>query len=107
MTKDELLKENERLRKKLSPLEDPAFTERLALKLASVSLRGQVREIRGQDHVVVVPKDLFRALFNAEPDQKDLTNMARSLQAMCWERYAHNGMRMFIMPLTEYLEAQQ
>lgn len=104
---DELLAENARLRQKLSPLEDKEFTAKLAVALGKVDLSQYKRGFRGQDHVVVKPGELFFQAFGVEPNLRDVTNMGRSLQAMCWERSAKAGQILYVMPWTEYLETQQ
>ena len=104
---NEMAEEIRRLRKKISPLEDPNFTAVLALKLGRVDLRGRVQKIRGKDHVVVFPRALYEELFNEIPGQHEVQQMTRSLLAMCWERYVKQGVRMMVMPLDEYLETLQ
>lgn len=104
---EKLLKENEYLRRKLSPLEDKEFTKRLAVAMGKIDLSQYKRGFRGQDHVVVKPGELFFQAFGIEPTLADVTNTGRSLQAMCWERSAKAGQLLYVMPWAEYLESQQ
>ena len=104
---DELLKENMRLREKLSPLENKAFTQELAIKLASINLaENHMRLFRGSNYVVVTP-GAIADMCGYERTIPNLTNIGRSLQAMCWERSALHGNLVFVMPLQEYLDGVQ
>lgn len=97
----ELLEENAMLRRKLSPLEDPEFTDELSRKLAIADLNKYIRKFRKTPHVVVSLRDIAKVC-SLDEDKATLTNIGRSLQALCWERSAINGNLVFVMPLEEY-----
>lgn len=106
-TYDELKAENEKLRHKLSPLEDPEFTRALALKLGPQSLLPYQQRFRKGDYIVISPADVAELCGLDRHNIRTVTNVARSLQAMCWERSAKGGNLLFVMPLQEYLESRQ
>lgn len=106
MKYEDLEKENAMLRRKLSPLEDPEFTKMLALRLGGVSLLHYQRKFRRADYIVVSLHDIARSC-DLSTDKPTLTNIARSLQALCWERSAIGGNLVFVMPLQEYKDGLQ
>lgn len=104
----ELLAENAMLRRKLSPLEDPEFTRKLAMAMSKVDLMEFCRPYRKGEYVVVEPKTIAKRCFgDMAPQLPLLTNIGRSMQAMCWERSAINGRLVFVMPRREYEDGQQ
>lgn len=106
MTYEDLKKENAMLRRKLSPLEDPKFTDDLALRLGPLDLAQYKRKFRKSEYVVLSLSEVAR-ICALPHDKPTLTNIARSLQAMCWERSAIGGNLVFVMPLKEYMEGMQ
>lgn len=105
----ELLAENAMLRRKLSPMEDPEFTRQLAVELAEVDLMEFCRQYRkGGEYIVVEPKTIAKVCFGDEaPNLPLLTNIGRSLQALCWERSAINGRLVFVMSRKEYEDGRE
>lgn len=104
----ELLAENAMLRRKLSPLEDPEFTRQLALAMAKADFQDCLRPFRKDFYVVITPKLVAERCFgDVAPQLPLLTNIGRSLQALCWERSAINGNLVFVMPREEYENGQQ
>lgn len=101
MDTEALIREIERLRAKLSPLEDKKFTEKLALLMADKDLTKFKRKHRRKDFIVVSPSDIAD-ICGLPHELHVITNIGRSLQAMCWERSAVNGKLVFVMPLEEY-----
>lgn len=101
MNIEQLEIEVERLRHKLSPLEDKKFTAKLVMLMADKDLMQFKRKYRRKDHIVVTPKDVAD-LCGLPAELPVLTNIGRSLQALCWERGATNGQLVFVMPLEEY-----
>lgn len=107
MNYEELKQENERLRRKLSPLEDPKFTQMLGMKLAGIDLRDNYQRLfRKKNYIVVTPGEIAD-LCGLPRELPVLTNIGRSLQAMCWERSALHGNLVFVMPLKEYEDGIQ
>lgn len=93
------------LRHKLSPLQNPEFTEAVADRLALTNLSSYNRKFRGGEYVTVTLGEMWRALWpEVVPDRRSLTNLGRSLQALLWERSALHGEVVFVMPLEEYHE---
>jgi len=106
MNTEQLKREVERLKHKLSPMEDKEFTKKLAILLAGKDLLQFQTKFRKSDYLMVTPREIAM-LCGLPQDLHVLTNVGRSLQAMCWERSALHGNLVFVMPLTEYKEAQQ
>jgi hypothetical protein len=106
MNREELEQENARLRRKLSPLEDPVFTEELRAKLSGIDLNQFQRSFRGGPHIILKPNEVWVMAFNTTPSNRDITVMGRSLQAMGWERSALHGQRIFVMKQEEYNEQE-
>lgn len=106
MNQLDLAKEVERLRHKLSPMEDKEFTAKLALLMADKDLLQFKTKFRKKDYIVVTPREV--AMLCGLPHELPVyTNIGRSLQAMCWERSALHGNLIFVMPYDEYLESIQ
>ena len=101
MNVEQLQQEVERLRSKLSPLEDKEFTKKLAILLAGKDLLKFKRKFRRGTYIVVAPRDIAE-ICGLPCEMHVLTNIGRSLQAMCWERSAKNGTLLFVMPIEEY-----
>lgn len=106
MNYEELLEENARLRRKLSPLEDTDFTAKLAVRMGALNLSDRVRKFRRGKYVVITPREVAE-LCGLSTDMPTLTNIGRSLQAMCWERSALNGNLVFVMSVEEYQNGLQ
>lgn len=106
MNREELEKENARLRRKLSPLEDPVFTEKLKAALSGIDLNQFQRSFRGGPHIILRPNELWLMAFKTQPSNREMTVMGRSLQALGWERSALHGQRIFVMRQEEYDEYQ-
>jgi len=92
----------ERLRKKLSPLEDSEFTDKIKPRLGEADFSPFVRSFKGVECVVLSPREAHRLLLdNADPDLHELTLMGRSLQALLWERSYLKGILVFTKTLQE------
>lgn len=83
-------------------MEDKAFTATLIKAMAGLDLSEYRTKFRGADYIAVTPKQIGVLCFGSEPNKPTATNIARSLQALCWERSAINGHLLFVMPLEEY-----
>ncbi len=95
----------ERLRHKLSPLENKEFTEKLTPLLCREQLTPFIREYRGVECVVLRPKDALELLHPGEDHTlRTLTIVGRSLQALLWERSYLRGELIFTKPITEVEE---
>lgn len=103
MGNKDLKKELERLRRKLSPLEDPEFTEFLQGKMKDLDLSPFQRSFRRAEYIVVTPGQIAE-LCGLAPLRPTITNIGRSLQALCWERSALHGQLVFVMSIGEYHE---
>lgn len=101
---EELEQEVAMLRRKLSPLENKEFTALLAEKLEHTDLLSKQRNFRGGNYIVVFPKEFWFELYGEEGNSYQLTNLGRSLQALCWERSAINGHLCFVKEVEEYRE---
>lgn len=84
----------ERLRKKLSPLEDRGVTDKVAAAMVGVDLTPYLRRFKGEDTLVLSLKEMWEALFpNEQANLHDYTVLGRSLQALLWERsYLQGGL---------------
>ena len=105
-TYNQLLAENERLRRALAPAVDAKMLGEVEEGMKHVDLRRHVRTIRGKDHVAVTPKDLYQLLFCEVGSVRDITDLGRSLDALGWQRYAHNGVRYFVLPMGDYIDSR-
>lgn len=101
MDVEQLMKEVERLRHKLSPLEDKEFTRVLAGLMGGEDLGRFEKKFRKSRYIVVTPREIAEVC-GLPQELHVLTNIGRSLQAMCWERSAINGTLVFVMPVEEY-----
>jgi hypothetical protein len=97
----------ERLMRLISPLEDPAVTsmirQGLEYAISSKDTLPLHRHMRGnKKYHRVVPTELWKALFGTAPDNKELTQLGRSLQALLWERSARNGLTVYIKSVEDF-----
>jgi hypothetical protein len=102
-TYEELKAEVERLRAKLSPLEDRSFTRQLKPMINEVNLQPF---ISGKKYVVR-PGDLFERLWGVPGTTHQLATLGRSLQAMGWVRSAMRGNLVFTMTVEEFDHVQE
>jgi hypothetical protein len=93
--------ECERLRSRLSPLENKAMTESFLQNQPIVWMRGQVRTHNGVPAVVVQLPELWRKAFGGTPSAKNLTELGRTLVALGWMRTKRNGLLWFALPKNE------
>lgn len=93
----------ERLRHKISPLEDKDFTQQEVLpRLKAADLKGFERRYKGQKCIVLTPSDAWGLLFpEKEGNLHEFTVLGRSLQALLWERSYLRGMLVFTKTLQE------
>lgn len=95
----------DKLKRKLSPLEDPKLTAQLSLKLASIDLMPYKRDTRRGPYIVVTPALISELVFgDPQPTSRQASAIGRSLQAMLWERSSRSGVLVYLMPLEEYKE---
>jgi len=95
-TYEELQSENLRLKRAISPMEDPIYTAELEAKLAVIDLSEYKRNFRGAEHYIIYADQLWADIYGEAPNKHDVTVMGRSLQALLWERSALNGTRVFV-----------
>lgn len=95
-TYEELQEENQKLKRAISPLEDPVFTAELEEKLKDLDLSEHTRPFRGEEYYVLSPSELWKELYDEKPNTHDVTVLGRSLQALLWERSALHGARVFV-----------
>jgi hypothetical protein len=92
----------ERLRHKISPLEDKTFTESIIPRLHKVDLTPYMRRYKGMECVVLTPSEAWEALFPRKTyTLHDLTVLGRSLQALLWERSYLRGNLVFTKTMKE------
>lgn len=101
-SREELMKEVEALRKKLSPLEDKEFTREFLEAAKDADFEQYTRNFRGAPHIVLDPQEVWRLVFGTEPNKHDIMVLGRTLQALMWERSALSGARIFVKTLEEY-----
>jgi len=106
-TYEELVEENTKLRRKLSPLEDKDFTDEVVMRMAGLDLNDHERSFRGKQYIVIYPAEMFKLLFGRVGNSFEVTKLGRSLQALCWERSALHGDLCFVMEVDEYRETLQ
>lgn len=94
----------DKLKRKLSPLEDPKLTAELSLKLASIDLMPYKKDLRRGAYIVVTPALIHELVYGSTPTSRQASAIGRSLQAMLWERSALSGDLVFVMPIEEYEE---
>lgn len=92
----------QRLRSKISPLEDKKFTERITPLLEGADFAPYERKFRGKKCVVITPNEVWDIILPLErPNLHDLTVLGRSLQALLWERSYLRGNLVFTKTLQE------
>lgn len=94
----------DKLKRKLSPLEDPKLTAELSLKLAKIDLMPYKKTMRRGTYIVVTPALISELVYGRHPTSREASAIGRSLQAMLWERSALSGDLVFVMPVDEYKE---
>jgi hypothetical protein len=95
----------ERLRYKLSPLEDKTFTETVMPLVCDVNLTPYIRKYKGKVCVVISPRDMWALLFPGKDHTlHNLTVLSRTLQALLWERSYLLGDLVFTKTLEEIYE---
>lgn len=105
-TYNQLLAENERLRRALSPAVDAHMLGEVEEGMKHVDLRSHVRVIRGKDHVAVVPRELYRMLFVEDGSVRDVRELGRCMDALGWQRYVYCGVRYFVLPMEDYIDSR-
>lgn len=101
-SREDLVKEVEALRRKISPLENKEFTADLDKRMEKLGLSKYQRDFRGAPHIVLDPVVIWQEVFGGRPNRHDIMVLGRSLQALLWERSAINGARVFVKTLEEY-----
>lgn len=92
----------QRLRSKLSPLEDKKFTEKIRPLMEAVDFAPYERQYKSTKCVVLTPNDAWELLFPGEQyNLHELTVLGRSLQALLWERSYLRGNLVFTKTLLE------
>lgn len=92
----------ERLRHKLSPLEDKEFTAGILPTWRGVDFKPYLRKYKGAECVMLSARQAWGLVFpNVEPSLYNLTVMGRSLQALLWERSYLKGELVFTKPYSE------
>lgn len=92
----------ERLRHKISPLEDKEFTKEVLTRLKDANLAPFARKYKGNQCIVLSPSDAWGLLFpEKESNLHDVTVLGRSLQALLWERSYLRGMLVFTKTVEE------
>lgn len=101
----ELEAENKLLRTKLSPLENPEFTTKLREAMDEhLNFYDYTRMFRGDEYFVLDALTVWAQCFGTEPNNRQLTDVGRSLQALLWERSALQGYTVFVKKVSEYEE---
>jgi hypothetical protein len=73
----------DKLKRKLSPLEDPKLTAELSLKLAKIDLMPYKRDLRRGAYIVVTPALISELVYGEpQPTSRMASAIGRSLQAM-------------------------
>jgi hypothetical protein len=93
-----------RLRKKISPMEDVLYTEKILPLMQAADFSQYERPYKGQICVVVTPKQVLDTIYKGcelEHNLHDLTNISRSLQALLWERSYLKGNLVYTKTLAE------
>jgi hypothetical protein len=92
----------ERLRTKLSPLEDKSFTEKVMPLMKDAELRPFLRKFKGKECVVLNLSDAWGLLFPGKTcTLHELTILGRTLQALLWERSYIGGNLVFTKTIEE------
>lgn len=101
-------KECERLRKKLSPLEDPEFTAAYLHAQPVEWLRNECPRMSygGEEHISVSLPELWEKInpTDAPPSGSDLAKLGRTLQALGWVRTKRSGSLYFVMTPEEFAD---
>ena len=105
-TYNQLLAENERLRRALSPAVDAHMLGEVEEGMKHVDLRSHVRVIRGEDHVAVLPSALYQMLYNKAGSVRDVRELGRCMDALGWQRYVYCGVRYFVLPMGDYINTR-
>lgn len=96
----------ERLRKKLSPLEDPEFTAAYLHAQPTEWLRNECPRINygGEEHIAVSLTELWDRInpTDAPPSSFDLAKLGRTLLALGWVRTKRTGELYFVMTPKEF-----
>lgn len=95
-----------RLRHKLSPKEDKEFTK-LVVRRMDINHTGRLKHfgLVKNGAIVMTPAQVWDNIMGRAPGSysvKDTTKLCRSLQALGWERGAHNGNLIFSITVEEY-----
>ena len=101
-SREELVKEVEVLRRKLSPLEDKEFTQEFIKASADLDLMQYKRDFRGAKYVVLDPVVIWEEVYGGRPNKREVMKLGRTLQALLWEPSAINGNRVFVKSLEEF-----
>lgn len=101
-SREELVKEVEALRRKLSPLEDKEFTKKFIEDSRDVDFMSFARTFRGVRSLVVSPVELWERVYATAPNKHQVMVLGRTLQALMWERSALNGERVFVKTVEEF-----
>lgn len=92
----------DRLRHKLSPLEDKEYTAKILPLMQAADFKPYERKYKNTMCVVMSPSEVWNLLFpGTEYNMHDLTVLGRSLQALLWERSYLRGSLIFTKPLSE------
>lgn len=100
-SREELVKEVEALRRKLSPLEDKEFTKEFIESSKDLDLSQYRRDFRGKPHIVLDPVVVWKEVYGSHPKKCEVAMLGRTLQALLWERSALNGNRVFVKTVEE------
>lgn len=92
----------ERLKKKLSPLEDKEFTERYKGLEDRKWMREHLSVRNGEPCVMLSLVPLFEHTFEVTPNNYELTMLGRTLVALGFERTYRGGHLFFAMSLEEF-----
>ena len=94
----------ERLRAKLSPMENKAFTEKFKLVEPIAYYKSCTTQRRGEDAYSVKLSEVYRRAFRKPADNHQLTELGRTLQAIGWERMSKLGATYFVLTAKEFGE---
>jgi hypothetical protein len=94
----------ERLRSKLSPLEDKVFTDEFLSREPVDWYLTQLKSRQGGPSVAVQLPALFNETFKRAPSVMELTKLGRTMDALGWTRTKRNGLLYFTMDYKEFTE---
>lgn len=94
--------ECDRLRAKLSPLEDPDFTAEYRLVEPVEWLRGQELVYDKAEAVGATLPDIFFMAFSRYGNNSEITKLGRTLLALGWSRTKRNGILYYVMGKEEF-----